>query len=88
MGWVTAAQGPRCPTACGILVPRPGIKPEPTALESRFLTPRPPGKCPGSVMAVFQGVCPVKLLGPRQTEALHLPLPPAQHSLRAIHPEV
>ena len=33
-----------CPTACGILVPQPGIKPEIPALEGRFLTTGPPGK--------------------------------------------
>ena len=32
-----------CPTACGILVPQPGIKPESPALEGGFLTPRPQG---------------------------------------------
>ena len=30
--------------ACGILVPRPGIKPAPPALESEVLTTGPPGK--------------------------------------------
>ena len=33
-----------CSGACGILVPRPGIKPESPALEGRFFTTRPPGK--------------------------------------------
>ena len=30
--------------ACGILVPRPGIKPAPPALEGEVLTTEPPGK--------------------------------------------
>ena len=33
-----------CPTACGILVPGPGIGPTLPALEGRFPTTRPPGK--------------------------------------------
>ena len=33
-----------CPTACGILVPRPEIKPVSSALEGGFLTSGPPGK--------------------------------------------
>ena len=37
MGWVA-------PLACGILVPRPGVKPESPALEYGFLTTGPPGK--------------------------------------------
>ena len=36
----------RCSAACGILVPRPGIKPACPALEGRFLTTAPPGKSP------------------------------------------
>ena len=32
------------PTACGILVPQPGIEPTSPALEGRFLTTGPPGK--------------------------------------------
>ena len=31
-----------CPTACGLLVPQPGIKPVFPALEGRFLTTGPP----------------------------------------------
>ena len=34
----------RCPTACEILVPRPGIKPASPALQGRFLTTGSPGK--------------------------------------------
>ena len=30
--------------ACGILAPRPGIEPAPTALEGEVLTTGPPGK--------------------------------------------
>ena len=33
-----------CSTACGILVPQPGIEPASPALQSRFLTSGPPGK--------------------------------------------
>ena len=44
MGSVVAACGLSCPVACGILVPRPGIKPVSLALEGGFLTTEPPGK--------------------------------------------
>ena len=44
MGSVVAARGLSCPAACGILVPRPGIKPASPALEGGFLTTGPPGK--------------------------------------------
>ena len=33
-----------CPAACGVLIPRPGIKPASLALKGRFLTTGPPGK--------------------------------------------
>ena len=36
--------GPCCPTACGILVPGPGIEPVSPALTGRFLTIGPRGK--------------------------------------------
>ena len=36
------------PTACGILVPGPGIKPKSLALEGEILTTGPPGKPQGS----------------------------------------
>ena len=39
--------GLRCPVACGILIPRPGIGPSSPALEGGFLTARPPGKSLG-----------------------------------------
>ena len=35
-----------CPLACGILVPRSGIKPVSPELEGRFITTRPPGESP------------------------------------------
>ena len=37
-------EGLRCPTACGILVPQPGMEPECPASEGRFLTTGPPRK--------------------------------------------
>ena len=43
-GSVVAARRLSCPTACGILVPRPGIEPASPALEGRLLTTAPPGK--------------------------------------------
>ena len=39
-----AAHRLSCPKACGILVPRPGIKPASPALAGGFLTTGPPGK--------------------------------------------
>ena len=44
VGSVVVARGLNCPMACGILVPRPGIKPASPALEGGFLTTGPPGK--------------------------------------------
>ena len=41
---VVVAPGLSCPTACGILVPRPGIEPASPELEGRFFTTGPPGK--------------------------------------------
>ena len=38
--------GLSCPTACGILVPQPGIEPSSPELEGGFLTTGPPGKSP------------------------------------------
>ena len=46
MGSVVATHRFSCPTACGILVPRPGIKPMSPALAGRFPTTGPPGKSP------------------------------------------
>ena len=42
-----AARGFSCPRACGILVPQPGTKPMPPALEGGLLNTGPPGS-PGS----------------------------------------
>ena len=36
--------GLSCPSACGILVPQPGIEPASSALQGGFLTNGPPGK--------------------------------------------
>ena len=44
VGSVVVACGFSCPTACGILVPQPGIEPKSPALEGEFLTTGPPGK--------------------------------------------
>ena len=41
---VVVARGLSCPTACGILVPQPGIEPTSPALEGRFFTTGSPGK--------------------------------------------
>ena len=41
---VVAARGLSCPTACGILVPQPGMEPMSPALEGGFFTTGPPGK--------------------------------------------
>ena len=52
--------GLSCPVAWGILVPQPGIKPLPLALEDGFLTTWPPGKSQKAVseVKVFSGfVC-------------------------------
>ena len=43
---VVVVHGLSCPTACGILVPQPGIEPGSPALEGGFLTTGPPGKSP------------------------------------------
>ena len=43
-GSVVEAQGLSCSVVCGILVPRPGIKPITLELQDRFLTIGPPGK--------------------------------------------
>ena len=44
VGSVVVVRGLSCPMACGILVPRPGIKPVSPALQEGFLTTGPPGK--------------------------------------------
>ena len=43
-----------CSTACGILAPRPEIKPTSPALEGRFFTSGPPGK---SHTSLFIDLC-------------------------------
>ena len=43
-GSVVTGRGLSCSTACGILVPQPGVEPASSALESRFSTSRPPGE--------------------------------------------
>ena len=40
------AHGLSCSSACGILLPQPGIEPVSPALQGRFLTTGPPGKSP------------------------------------------
>ena len=44
MGSVVVVYRLSCPTACGILDPRPGIKPASPELEGRFFTTGPPGR--------------------------------------------
>ena len=44
VGSLVVARRLSCPTACGILVPWPGIEPASTALQDGFLTTGPPGK--------------------------------------------
>ena len=44
VGSVVTVQGPSGPTACGILIPRPGIELVSPALAGRFLTTGRPGK--------------------------------------------
>ena len=41
LGSVVAALRLSCPLACGILVPQPGVKPTPPALQGGFLPPGP-----------------------------------------------
>ena len=41
---LVVVRGLTCPTACGILVPQPGIEPMSSALERGFLTTGPPGE--------------------------------------------
>ena len=52
-GSVVAAHRLSCPTACGILIPQPGIKPMSPALEGGFLTTGPPGKSPSGCFKIF-----------------------------------
>ena len=41
---IVVACGLSCPTACGILVPGPGLEPASPALEGGFSSTGPPGK--------------------------------------------
>ena len=59
------------PVACGILIPRPGLKPTSPALEGRFLTPGlslastgPPGKSPVLLISFLSVVCLPPLIIP------------------------
>ena len=42
-----------CSAACGILVPRPGIKHASLALQGTFSTTGPPGKSPHFILFCF-----------------------------------
>ena len=53
---VVVALGISCSSACGILVPQPGIKPVSPALQDRFLTTGPPGKSLGLSLKFNQQV--------------------------------
>ena len=55
---LVVAQG-AYPIACGILVPRPGIRLAPPALEGGFLTTGPPGKSPTLLFSVFKCLIPL-----------------------------
>ena len=44
VGSLDVVSGLNCPTACGILVPQPGIEPTSPTLQGGFLTTGPPGK--------------------------------------------
>ena len=55
---LVVAYGLSCPATCGILVPRPWIKPASPALEGGFLTTGPPGK--SQVLQVIL-MCTMKL---------------------------
>ena len=50
---LVVVHGLSCPTACGILVPRPGIEPTSPALEGGFSTTGPPGKSSMVVIVLF-----------------------------------
>ena len=55
---LVVALGLSCPSACGILVPQPGIEPASPALEGGFLTTGPPGKSVSSVFYSKMFCCP------------------------------
>ena len=46
-GCLVEVRGLSCPSACGILVPWPGIEPASPELKGGFFTTGPPGKCGG-----------------------------------------
>ena len=50
--------GLNCSTACGIFIPRPGIKPISPGLQGRFLTSGPPGKSLTLSFFFFFGLIP------------------------------
>ena len=59
---VVVARRLSCPTACGILVPQPGIEPTSPALDGGFFTTGPPGKSQraynlDSVKIIFGSLC-------------------------------
>ena len=56
VGCLVVARRPSCPVACGTLVPRPGIEPMFLALEGRFLTTGPPGKCSPCPLSAFNSL--------------------------------
>jgi len=41
------------PVACGVFVPRPGIKPVHPAVEAGVLTPEPPGNSPSLLLKIL-----------------------------------
>ena len=59
VGSVVVAHGLRCPEACGILVPQPGIERMSPALEGRFSTTGSPGKSLYTLQAQFVDICKV-----------------------------
>ena len=44
MGFLVVTHALSCPSACGIPVPQPAVKPASPALEGRFLSSESPGK--------------------------------------------
>ena len=91
MGSVGMEHGLSCPTACGILVPWPGIEPKFPALEGRFLTSGPPGKfhygwclkSPKMSMYIFLYISQVEcffLFPFKSLKSGHIPWWPSQES--------
>ena len=56
-GSLFVVHGPSSPVVCGILVPRPGIKPASPALQDGFLTTRQPGKSLAFPLARNESCC-------------------------------